>query len=566
MENPTKRLVAREIINELLKRKPKDKREVESIKRKICSRYGLKLLTNPEILLHAKSDEYNEIRELLRIKPIRTSSGVSVVAVMTSPWPCPHGKCIYCPGGVNSSFGDTPQSYTGLEPAARRGKRNDYDAFLQVMNRLEQYIAAGHYPQKIEVIVMGGTFLSRPNQYKYGFIRDIFLGVNVFGEMFYNNEGIDIEKYKEFFEMPGTLGDMERINRIKQKLFEIKKKYSHLSLKQLQEMNENARIRIVGLTIETRPDWAFEKEILEMLDFGTTRVEIGVQSVYEKVLKLNNREHGVREIIKSFQLLKDSSFKINAHIMLGLYGSTHRMDILTIKKLFSDQRFRPDMLKIYPTLLFRGTPLYNLYEKGLYKPIDVETAADIIAESYRFIPRYVRVMRIQRDIPSTAIDAGPRMTNLRQLVVKKLKEKDITPKDIRSRQIGIRKKGKELFFKTTRYKASNGNEFFIEAIDENDNIYGFIRMRIPYKPFINLINEKTALIRELHVYGGETPISKKGDIQHRGIGSRLLSIAEEKALSKGMEKVIIISGVGVRPYYYKHGYKKCEWYVCKELK
>jgi len=544
--------------------------DIESIKRSVCLKHGIKLLTNPKILLYANNSEYDIIRHFLSIKPVRKESGISIVAVMTSPWPCPHGRCIYCPGGPNSSFGTTPQSYTGLEPAARRGKRNDYDAFLQVMNRLEQYVASGHIPQKIEVIVMGGTFTARPKEYKYRFIRDIYLGANVFGQLFYNKRSknnknktisIDIEKYKSFFEMPGELGNKERVESVKNKLNRLKKRYVS-SLFDEEKRNEKADVRIIGLTIETRPDWINRYLIREMLEFGATRVEIGVQSLYENILRKNERGHGISEIIDAFQLLKDSCYKINAHIMIGLYGSSMKKDILTIKKLFEKQEFRPDMLKIYPTLLFKGTKLYDLYKKGEYKPLSVEEASEIISEAYRYIPRYVRVMRIQRDIPSSVIDAGPKMTNLRQLVEKKLREKDIRAVDIRSRQVRSGRE-KDIFLNIETYKSSNGKEYFIEAIDDNDTIYGFIRLRIPYKPLFT--PKKTGMIRELHVYGYETPLNRKGRIQHRGIGRSLLQKAEEIAVKKGMEEMVVISGVGVREYYRKHGYNFKSLYMWKKL-
>ncbi len=557
---------AKEIIKELLKESEKglSKEKVEKIKRNICRKYKVRILTNPEVLLYANKEEYNKVRKLLRIKPTRTTSGVTVVAVMSSPAKCPHGRCIYCPGGENSYFGDTPQSYTGFEPAARRAKRNEYDAFLQVMNRLEQYIAAGHYPQKIEVIVMGGTFNAREKSYKEAFIRDIYLAANVFGDLFYTEDGVDLNAYKEFFLMPGKLGDERRIKEIKKRLKQLKKE-QNITLKEAKEKNEKAKIRIVGLTIETKPDYCKKHHIKEFLEFGATRIEVGVQTLYDDVLKFVNRGHGTKEIIEAFQLLKDSAYKINAHIMLGLPGMTRRKDIASLRKLFTDHRYRPDMLKIYPTLLVKGTGLYKLYELGKYKPISIEDAVDIISEAYRFIPRYVRVMRIQRDIPTNLILGGVNITNLRELVMKKIKEKGIIPKEIRSRQIGLVPAGKELIFKKTRYKSSWGTDYFIEAVDENDSIYGFIRLRFPYKPFIKEIDKKTALIRELHVYGEEAPIKKEGSIQHKGIGSKLLKIAENIAKDKGMEKVIIISGIGVREYYYKKGYKKMGPYVGKYL-
>ncbi len=332
-----------------------------------------------------------------------------------------------------------------------------------------------------------------------------------------------------------------------------------------QLRNEKAKYRCVGLTIETRPDYGYEEHADIMLSYGATRVELGVQSIYDDVLKRVNRGHGVRETIKSTRILKDAGFKIVYHIMLGLPGSDPDRDVEMIKEIFENPDFRPDMLKIYPTEVVVGTKLYEWWKKGLYKPYDDETAIETICRMYKYIPKYVRVMRIRRDIPAQEVAAGTKKANLREYVEKKCIEEGIPIREIRFREVGRQayKFGRypdPRYIEITRttYEASRGIEEFLAVEDtRNDIIIGFLRMRIPsseaHRPEID---EHTAIIRELHVYGLQLPVGEKGDSwQHRGWGSRLLLEAERIAVEEyDARKMIIISGVGVRDYYRRFGY------------
>ncbi len=463
----------------------------------------------------------NQLRFKFR-KPSRALSGVTVVAVMTHPLPCPF-NCIYCPGGPSWN---APKSYFGNEPALRRARRNNFHPYRQVHERLRQYIYLGHKPSKIEIIVMGGTFLATPQRYQEWFISMIFEALNNFPD-------------------PNPPRKWDLVD--------------------AQLHNETAKYRCVGLTIETRPDYGYEIHADRMLYYGATRVELGVQSIYDDVLQRVRRGHGVKETIESTRILKDAGFKIVYHVMLGLPGSDPDRDIEMMKEIFENPDFRPDMLKIYPTEVVVGTELYEWWKKGLYRPYDDETAIEVISEMYRYIPKYVRVMRIRRDIPAQEVVAGTKKANLREYVERRCLEKGIRIREIRFREVGLQAWKYNRFpdpryieITRTTYEASKGIEEFIAVEDTvNDIIIGFIRMRIPseyaHRPEID---SRTAIIRELHVYGLQLPVGEKGDSwQHKGWGSRLLETAERIAVEEyDIKKMLVLSGVGVREYYRKHGY------------
>ena len=476
------------------------------------------IIKNTKILENFPKEKLTDkIRELLLKKPMRTGSGVTPIAVMIQPEDSCKWACIYCP-----FTGKAAKSYTGYEPAARRARDNGFDPVKQVKTRLSQFSMGGHKTEKCEVIIMGGTFLDMKNDYKNAFVNGIYDALN-------NKKSKDILEAKK--------------------------------------INEKEKHRMVGLTIETRPDCCVEY-IDQMLEYGVTRVELGVQNPDDVVYKKINRGHGVKEVVDSTEKLKNCGFKVCYHLMPGLPGSNKKKDIDMIKKIFEDQRFRPDMLKIYPTLVIEGTVLANMVKTGKYKPYNSEEAAEVISEFYRYIPKYTRVMRIQRDIPATYIKEGVKKSNLREMVEQKIKSKGIEMREIRAREMGLRNeetKLKELELKRERYEASGGEELFI-SYEKNNTLAGFIRLRIPNRSYRKEIDNETALIRELHVYGSEVGISEEGTIQHIGIGTKLLKEAEKIAKKEfKKKKMIIISGVGVREYYRKRGYKLVGPYMQKEL-
>ena len=547
----------------ILKQKKISKEKLSKVKNKLCKKYGVRQPpTDIEILLHATPEDVREMNIL--VKPMRTQSGVAVVAVMSYPFSCKHGKCLYCPGGPGSFFGDVPQSYTGKEPATMRAARNKYDAYLQVFNRLEQYIALGHMPDKVELIVMGGTFPSFDLGYQEEFITYSLKAVNDFGQEFFSDGELDFIKYKKFFEMPGDMRDDERVKRIQERMLALKGKSS---LGKEQKRNETSKIRCVAMCLETRPDYCFTKEIDNMLSLGTTRVELGVQTVFEDVMQKIKRGHSVQDAVKATQLMKDSFLKVGYHMMPGLPGSSVKKDVEMFKELFSNPDFKPDALKIYPCMVIEGTELFDLWKAKKYKPLTTAVAAKMLAEVKKYIPTYCRIMRIQRDIPTTMISAGVDRTNLRQYVSKLLKEKKIKCKCIRCRE----PKGRKIDFskvviKRLDYSASGGKEVFLSA-EAGDVLLGFCRLRIPYKPFRPEITPKSAGIRELHVYGAAVPVGERGEaVQHRGLGRKLMLEAERIAKEEfNCSKMLVISGVGVREYYKKTGYKKDGVYVSKKL-
>ncbi|MFC1732987.1 tRNA uridine(34) 5-carboxymethylaminomethyl modification radical SAM/GNAT enzyme Elp3 [candidate division KSB1 bacterium] len=545
----------KELISEL-RNKKLSKEGIAKLKRKLAKEHGMsKFPTDIEIFLNADAKDVKYLKQL-QTKPVRSISGVAVVAVMTKPLKCPHGKCTICPGGPGSSFGSVPQSYTGKEPATMRAMRAGFDAYFQVFNRLEQYIVSGHVPDKVELIVMGGTFPSFPKKYQEDFVKYCFKAMNDFSRMFFDGDKLDIIGFKRFFELPGEVGSEKRTKSIHKKLKRIK---GNCVLAKEQKKNESSKIRCIGLTIETRPDYAKLKHANEMLKLGCTRVELGVQSIHDKVLKKIERGHTVQESIAATEILKDLGFKINYHYMLGLPGSDELMDLYGLVELFENPNFKPDMLKIYPCMVVKGTKLYRQWKRNNFDPLTTTKAAEIIIEFKKTVPEYCRIMRVQRDIPTYMTESGVDRTNLRQLMHEEMKRKGIECRCIRCREVGRQDKvsGKAKT-KILIYNASKGIELFISE-NKGNALLGFCRMRFPHKSLRKEITDNSALIRELHVYGetvafGESKRGKSGKVQHKGVGRKLLKKAEKIAKLHSMKKMVVISGVGARDYYRKLGY------------
>lgn len=549
-----------ELRKELAESSPqKHKNNLNKLKFRLSKKYKIKKLpTDIEIYLNTGLK--------IETKPSRTLSGVSVVAIMTKPLKCPHGKCLYCPGGIDSFYGDVPQSYTGNEPATMRAIRNDYDPYLQVFNRLEQYVALGQNFNKIELIIMGGTFPSYELSYQDEFIMYAFKAMNDFSDMFFSKDEINLKKYKAFFELPGNIDDENRAKNLKQKILKLKQ-HKLKSLKYEQKRNEDSKVKCVALAIETRPDYAKEAHIKTMLNQGCTRVELGVQSVNDKILKFAKRGHNVKDIIESTRLMKDSFLKVGYHMMLGLDSVTNEKKMFA--ELFSNPVFRPDALKIYPALVIKGTGLYNLWLKKKYRPIKSDDAVKLISEIKNDIPEYVRIMRIERDIPEKEIVAPDLKTNLRQYIDRYMKEHGLKCECIRCREIKEQTIDiKKIKYNVYEYSASLGKEYFISAdylFEGKNYLVGFLRLRKPFKPFIGNLNDAVG-IRELHVYGKSLSIGESGkkESQHRGIGKKLMQMAEKIAFTKlKAKKIAIISGVGARSYYKKLGYKYDGFYMSK---
>ena len=539
-------------------------------KLRIAQDHGLSSTpTNIDVFLSSSSSEERERLRVLRTKPMRNLSGVSVVAIMTEPRLCPHGKCIYCPGGPKSVMGNVPMAYTGQEPASMRGERCGYDAYLQVFTRLEQYVSAGHVPQKIELIVMGGTLPSYELSYQEGFVRDALCAMNDFSSMFFVDGSIEYDSFKVFFELPARLDDRARADRIHARIREVKAR-NRDDLTRAQELNEQVAVRCVGMTMETRADFSMFTEADRMLEQGATRVELGVQSVSDEVLEYTGRSHSAQDNKDATRVLKDLGFKVNYHMMPGLPGVSLVEDIEGLRTLFRDPEYRPDMLKIYPTGVFPGTVLYDYYKLGHYKPLRIDDAVPMLATFLPEVPSYVRVMRVQRDIPSHMFADGVLKTNLRQYVEDEMRVRGVWPREIRYREIGLnqdrlRSEPDEQIL-VLEYEASGGREFFISYEDvNNDVLLGFVRLRFPSECLREEVTDTTAFVRELHVYGDAELLGRLGRDQHRGIGKRLMARAEDICRDHGKDRVLVISGIGVRGYYAKLGYVRMGPYMGRDL-
>lgn len=498
------------------------RKQLDHRKLQLSKEYHLsKLISNPDILSFTQS---KEVITFIKRKPTRTVSGVAVIAVMTRPHHCPHGRCIYCPGGKN-----TPQSYTGKEPAAMRGIQHNYDPYKQVQSRLNQLHAIGHPTDKCELIIMGGTFPSEDLDYQEYVIKRCFDAFN--------------EKESSYVE-------------------------------DALQINERARNRVVGLTFETRPDWCRRHHIERMLNFQATRVELGVQNLYDFIYKRVERGHTVRDVVTATKDLKDAGLKVGYHMMPGLPGSDFERDLKAFKRLFSDPKFRPDMLKVYPCQVLEDTVLYELYRKGDYQPYSEEDLISLLVEILKILPKYVRIMRIGRDIPSPLIVAGMKKTNLGQITEKRLADAGITCQCIRCREVGrnilrgVYPDFDAITLVGEEYEASSGKEVFLSFEDvENRLLIAFLRLRIPRTSWKKEVGCNAAVVRELHVYGPLVPLGEKPvkEWQHRGFGEDLLREAEKLTLKHGKSTLLVCSGAGAKPYYRNLGYSDVGPYMGVDL-
>ena len=502
----------KELAQAILKLKSPTRLDIESIKLKWTGKYHSKLPLNSSLLSAVEGEDLEKLRAILKTKPTRTLSGVSTIAIMTAPMGCV-GRCTYCPSSAIA-----PKSYTGYEPSAMRARLNDWDSYKIVKNRLEQLNAVGHSTAKNEVIIQGGTFTWLPWSYQENFIKRVF-------DAFNNKDAKDLEE--------------------------------------AHKLNETSNNRVVALIIETRPDWCKTEHINQMLQLGATRVELGLQSIYDDVQAATMRDHGLDETKRAIKDLKDAGFKVDLHVMLGLPKTTKKMDIEMFRILFEDPDLRPDGLKIYPTAVILGTVLHHQWQKGEFKPKDEKYIIDVLTEvKPKYIPPYCRIKRIMRDIPSTKIAAGYKHLNLRQVIQGNLSKKGQACRCIRCREVGQKFKTfgmipKSVKMKTIEYDASEGKEFFISFEDaEQDILLGFARLRI---------TDDKAFLRELHVYGEAVPLTENIETatQHKGLGKKLLAEAERLAKENGKKELLVLSGTGVKPYYAKLGYSKKGHYMAK---
>jgi elongator complex protein 3 len=519
------------IAEEVQKNNDLSSKAILKIIRKISLKYYLnKLPKNADIIKYLSAE--SQYRALLKVKPIKSASGVVVVAVMPKPFGCPHGRCIYCPGGMEYN---TPLSYVGSEPVTKTAQRFDYDPYKQIQFKISQLQSKGHNVGKIEVVIVGGTFPFMPVEYQKEFAKSCYDALNG------SRSSIDLQ---------------EAIN-----------------------SNQTAPVRCVGLTVETKPDYCKRQHIDLMLELGVTRVEIGVQTLREEIYQVINRGHSLEDVRESFLISKDSGYKIVAHMMPGLPDSSVDKDIEDFRRLFEDPAFKPDMVKIYPTLVLQGTSLHKMYQNGRYQAYDDNDLIDVLIAVKKMVPPWIRIMRIQREIESKDIVAGPKSGNLRQILLQRLKEQSLKCRCIRCREAGLQKRhllDTEIKMNRIDYIASKGHEIFL-AFENFDRsvILGFLRLRKisnPHKKELKGENnsDTAAIVRELHVYGQMLDVGKKKQenisCQHQGYGLKLMQEAERIARDEfEVKKISVISAVGTREYYKKMGYVLNGQYVSKVL-
>ena len=442
-------------------------------------------------------------------KPVRTMSGVTPLTVVLKPRKCDHGTCIYCPGG---EF--VPQSYTNKSPAIMRALALQFDPYAQVKNRLYVLNQMGHPTDKIELIVLGGTFLQYPKDYEYEFIKRCYDALN----------GVDSP-----------------------------------DLQTAKKINETSEHRCVAMCIENRPDNCSQEEIERMLDFGATRVEIGVQMPDDELYRKTNRGHKVKDVIEATENLKNAGFKLGYHVMPGLPYSNPEKDISLFSKIFDDEHFRPDQIKIYPCQVIEDSPLAKTHKIIGFKPYDENQTKEIIEKMMRIIPEYCRVMRVMREFPKEKLVEGLEKLDLRKDIEHDFRKNKSNIKEIRMREVGFNKpEDTNVNIKVVEYEASGGKEFFLEFVNKEDILFGLLRLRIA--------NGK-AIVRELHVYGHSVKIGEKevNAAQHTGLGKALLSKAEEITKQHNIDKLAIISGIGVREYYKKLDYDLDGVYMVKKI-
>lgn len=526
-----------DIVNQLIQAHQQGKDvNLNRIKSKISSKYGLSSQPRLVDIIAAVPQEYKKILlPKLKAKPVRTASGIAVVAVMCKPHRCPHiamtgNICVYCPGGPDSDFEYSTQSYTGYEPTSMRAIRARYNPYLQTRHRVEQLKQLGHSVDKVEFIVMGGTFMSLADEYRDYFIRNLHDALSG-----HTSSGVD-----------------EAV------------KYS-----------EKSMTKCIGITIETRPDYCLRKHISDMLRYGCTRLEIGVQSVYEDVARDTNRGHTVKAVTESFQMAKDAGFKVVAHMMPDLPNVGWERDVEQFIEFFENPAFRADGLKIYPTLVIRGTGLYELWKTGRYKSYPPSGLIDLIARILALVPPWTRVYRVQRDIPMPLVSSGVEHGNLRELALARMKDLGTQCRDVRTREVGIQEihnkvKPYEAELIRRDYCANGGWETFLSYEDpEQDILIGLLRLRkCSPDTFRPELRSGCSIVRELHVYGSVVPVHARDPtkFQHQGFGMLLMEEAERIAREEhGSSKIAVISGVGTRNYYRKIGYELDGPYMSKSL-
>ena len=471
---------------------------------------------NSEIWPHLPDG--SDLRIFLQTRGVRTLSGVAAFAVMTKPFMCP-GECVYCP-----QEDGMPKSYLSDEPAAQRAKRLNFDPKKQVEMRLSQLKQTGHVTDKIELIVVGGTFSAYPEEYKREFFKAMF----------------------------------DAINGKKSK-----------SLEEAQKVNETAQRRVVGISVETRPDWITEAEVKLWRELGVTKVQMGVQAFDEGILKKIKRGHGLKQVAEATRLCRNAGIKICYHLMPNLPGSDPIKDVEMARAMYNDPRFGPDFVKIYPAMVIPGTEMYKMWESGEYKSYTDEELFNVLTQIKMMTPRWTRIDRLVRDISKKWVSSGTTQTNLRQLIVERLKKSGKQCQCVRCREVKGGDYKTNVSFGFMERSTLGGRELFL-SFEYGQNLYSLLRMRLPESQEKMLFPELVgaAIIREVHTFGKVAEINKTqvDEVsQHKGLGTRLMFEAEKIAKERGYKKMAVISAIGTREYYKKFGYKREGTYMTKDL-
>jgi len=458
-----------------------------------------------------------ELARRLQIKPVRTLSGVAPVAVLTKPYPCP-GECIFCPDDANA-----PKSYLASEPGASRARMLGFDPYRQTHRRIEAFAANGHKAEKIELLILGGSWTAYPRDYQAWFVRRCLDAMN----------GVDSE-----------------------------------TLEIAQHRNETAPHRSVGLAVETRPDHITVEEVHWLRQLGVTRVQLGVQSLDDTILSRNQRGHTTADVRRAVQWLRGAGFKLTLHWMPNLLGATPESDLDDYRRLWDDPALRPDELKIYPTSLLPGTKLYEAYQSGDYQPYTEDELIALVMACKRLTPPYCRLNRVMRDIPAPEIAAGVRRSNLREEILRRMRRAGTPCRCIRCREVrGGPIDSDALRLDALTYETDHSHEVFLSAITPGDRLAGFLRLALPTAspPIAEL--EGCAIIRQLQVYGPALALGadEPGPAQHHGVGTWLLEEARRRAYAAGYRKLAVIAAVGTRPYYRERGFQMGELYMSTVL-
>ncbi|CAD5235420.1 unnamed protein product [Bursaphelenchus xylophilus] len=509
---------------------------LNKLKCDVSSRLGMDHQPKLVEIIAAVPEDYKDLLlPKLKAKPVRTASGIAVVAVMCKPHRCPHinftgNICVYCPGGPDSDFEYSTQSYTGYEPTSMRAIRARYNPYIQTVNRLAQLKQLGHNIDKVEFIIMGGTFMSLPKDYRDNFISNLHDALS------------------------GHISS---------------------SVAEAVKFSEVSDTKCIGITIETRPDYCLPRHMDDMLAYGCTRLEIGVQSVYEDVARDTNRGHTVKAVCETFHMAKDTGYKVVIHMMPNLPNVPIERDLAQFVDLFEDPDFRPDGLKLYPTLVIRSTGLYELWRTGRYKSYPPQVLVDLVAQILALVPPWTRVYRVQRDIPMPLVSSGVEYGNLREHALARMEQLGLKCRDVRTREVGITEihqkiRPDQVELVRRDYYANNGWETFLTYEDaEQDILIGLLRLRkCTDKVHREELKGATSVVRELHVYGTSVPVASRDPtkFQHQGYGSLLMEEAERIAREEHLStKIAVISGVGTRHYYRKLGYELDGPYMSKHL-